>query len=339
MEKKKILVLGGTGAMGTYLLPELSKLGYIVDSISLDEKKSMDENITYIKNDVMDDTYLEEVLKNNYDAVVDFMLYDIEKLKKRLAMFCENTKHYMVFSSYRVYADKDEVTTEASPRWLDVSEDEVYLSCKEKEYSLYKALEENIITNSPYKNWTIIRPSITFSTGRLQLTVLEAGSFMYRVLNNKKVLLPIGTKNVQATMSWAGDVGKLLARLVLNEKAYGEIYSACTSEHHTWEEIAEYYKELAGLDYEFIDDDEFLACVAREENRLGASFQLRYDRMVNRVMDNSKVLEATGIKQEDFTPLKEALKKEIANFSIEMVPFINGYIDEHMDEYIKKHNL
>ena len=33
---KKVLVLGATGAMGMYLVPELVSMGYQVDAVSLD---------------------------------------------------------------------------------------------------------------------------------------------------------------------------------------------------------------------------------------------------------------------------------------------------------------
>ena len=40
MSKKKVLVPGGTGAMGVYLIPELLHLGYAVDVVSLDDIKT-----------------------------------------------------------------------------------------------------------------------------------------------------------------------------------------------------------------------------------------------------------------------------------------------------------
>ena len=45
--QKKILVLGGTGAMGVYLVPELLRMGYRVDVVSLDDIKSDNPNLTY----------------------------------------------------------------------------------------------------------------------------------------------------------------------------------------------------------------------------------------------------------------------------------------------------
>lgn len=37
---KKILVLGATGAMGVYLVPELVKNSWMVDAVSLDEREN-----------------------------------------------------------------------------------------------------------------------------------------------------------------------------------------------------------------------------------------------------------------------------------------------------------
>ena len=62
---KKILVMGGTGAMGVYLVPKLAQMGYRVDVISLDKAGSDNEKVTYIQADAKDDVYLKEVLKTS----------------------------------------------------------------------------------------------------------------------------------------------------------------------------------------------------------------------------------------------------------------------------------
>ena len=43
---KKVLLLGGTGAMGVYLIPELLNKGYKVDVVSLDDVKSENPNLS-----------------------------------------------------------------------------------------------------------------------------------------------------------------------------------------------------------------------------------------------------------------------------------------------------
>ena len=72
---KKILVLGATGAMGRYLVPELVKLGYAVTGVSLDNAVVTGENITHIKGNAFDKQFLETLLENQFDGIVNFMSY------------------------------------------------------------------------------------------------------------------------------------------------------------------------------------------------------------------------------------------------------------------------
>ncbi|MEO2263754.1 hypothetical protein [Dorea sp. YH-dor228] len=55
--------------------------------------------------------------------------------------------------------------TEESPRLLDVCRDADYL--KTEEYALKKAKEEDFLKQKG-KNWTIVRPSITYNSERLR---------------------------------------------------------------------------------------------------------------------------------------------------------------------------
>lgn len=305
--QKKILVIGGTGAMGTYLVPELSKLNYKVDVVSLDDVISDDSNVTYYKEDAKNLNNLKKLLQNNYDAIVDFMIYlNVVEFTKTYKLMLENTKHYIYLSSYRVY-DYSPITTENSPRLLDSSEDAEFLA--HNDYSLYKAAEENILSGSKYDNWTIIRPAITYSKRRFQLTTLEAPLFVPRALNGKIVVLPQGCLDKQATMTWGGDVAKMIARLIFNPKAYKEAFSVTTDEHHSWREIAEYYKDLIGLKYVSVPDDIYLKIFGSNKNSL---YQLKYDRCFDRIMDNSKILNVTGLKQSELMTLKKGLEKELS---------------------------
>lgn len=81
MSKKKILVPGGTGAMGVYLIPELLHLGYAVDVVSLDDIKSDNPDLRYFKANFKDPAVRSEFLKNDYDAIVDFMIYGTEEFR------------------------------------------------------------------------------------------------------------------------------------------------------------------------------------------------------------------------------------------------------------------
>lgn len=331
-EQKKALVLGGTGAMGVYLVPELASLGYEVRVVSMDDAVSDHPRISYVKADAHNNEYLKELLKEKFDVIVDFMIYSTDAFKNKLDLLLQNTAHYIFLSSYRVYDGKFPVT-ENTPRLLDVSNDKDYLATED--YSLYKARQEDILQRSKYDNWTIVRPAITYSKRRFQLVTLEANVVVARAMKGLPVVVPREALSVQATMSWAGDVAKMFAGLLLNPAAFRECFTLATAEHHTWGEIAEYYKEIIGLNYVAVDTEEYLKLW---DSSCWARYQLAYDRLFQRIVDNSKVLRVTGLEQADFMPLRRGLEKELSALPKDMVWPDAGPIWERMDTCAKAHN-
>ena len=55
-------------------------------------------------------------------------------------------------------------------------------------------------------------------------------------------------------MTWGGDVADMIKNLLFKESSLGEDYNVTSSECRTWAEIAEYYHELFGLYYEWVDE-------------------------------------------------------------------------------------
>ena len=325
---KKILVLGATGAMAVYLIPILLEKGYSVVGVSLEDMKSDCKNLTYIKADAKDLTFLKEQLKEKFDAIVDFMIYkSVEIFEEYYKLFLENTKHYMFFSSYRVYAE-DAPLRETSKRLLDVEKPADFVS--EREYSIYKAEQEDLLNNSPYKNYTIVRPAITYSKRRLQLTILEADVLIHRMLAGKTVVLPEGAMEKYATMSWAGDVAKMLAGILFNEAAFGETYTVATAEHMKWKDIAKIYQKIGGLQYITVANDVFLDIMG---GNVLYKQQLLYDRCFDRIIDNSKILSLCNMKQEDLMPIEEGLKREFENVTSYNMPYHEA-INTRMDAYL-----
>ncbi|MDY5940975.1 MAG: NAD-dependent epimerase/dehydratase family protein [Eubacteriales bacterium] len=336
-EKKTVLVPGGTGAMGVYLVPELLKLGYKVDVVSLDDCNSDNPDLRYFKANFKKPSVREEFLKNRYDAIVDFMVYTTQGFRDVHRELLSNCGHYIYLSSYRVYAGDERPIREDSPRLLDshsVSHDTEFLASED--YSLYKARGENILRESGFSNWTAVRPAITFSQRRFQLTILEADVIVHRAKHGKTVLLPEDAMHVQATMSWAGDVARMIARLVLNSEALREVYSVCTAEHQSWKTIAEYYRELIGLDYITVSKEDFLSCMS-PDNAPQPRRQLDYDRLIDRVMDNSKILAVTGLKQAELTTVYDGLKRELSALPPDAFTADTSVRNSLMDKYLAEH--
>ncbi len=300
----KILLLGGTGALGEYLVDELVKTDHTVHITSRSPHKDF-KNIHYLHGNAKEDAFLDDVLKESYDCVVDFMIWPTETFKKKIDQIAAKTGHYMYLSSYRAYADADmKPLAEDSPLLVDVCTDKEYL--KTDEYALAKGREERVLKDSSYDNWTIVRPAVTFSKARFQIGTLEASSIIPRAIKKRPLLLPREMVTKRAAVSWAGDVGRMMAFLLGNDKAKREVFNVATAESHTWGEIAAYYHELIGTDVVLGDLDSYIKVVRGQ-------YQVRYDRMLNRIVDNSKILNLMGLSNADLTPIKDALKKELAD--------------------------
>lgn len=330
-KRNKVLVLGGTGAMGVYLVPELAAMGYEVKVVSFDDAVSDNPLISYVKADAKDTAYMQELLKEKFDAIVDFMMYSTADFRAKHDLLLKHTGQYIFLSSYRVY-DGQFPITENTPRLLDASKDQDFLATDD--YSLYKARGEDIIKQSAYGNWTIVRPAITYSKRRFQLVTLEAPVVVARAMKGLTVVIPREALGVQGTMSWAGDVAKMFARLLFNPAAFRECFTLSTAEHRTWGEIAEYYKEIIGLNYVPVDTEDYLNIL---NNEPWARYQLAYDRLFQRIVDNSKILRVTGLKQENLMPLRRGLEKELSALPKDAVWSDAGAVWGRMDDYLRKH--
>lgn len=301
----KVLISGGTGAMGSYLVNILADMGAHVDVTTRQKRISHFENVKYIQGDAHDISFMLPLVENgNYDSVIDFMIYNTKQFSERYEILTGNTKHYMFFSSSRVYADSDSPIKETSPRLLDVCGDKKYLETDE--YALTKARQENILMNGRTSNWTIIRPYITYSNERLQLGVYEKERWLYRALHGRPVVFSRDIAARFTTMTYGYDVARAIAQLAVDDNAFCQAYHITGDEALTWRDIAEIYREVfAGITgremkIEYID------------HALEDTAQWKYDRLYNRIFDNSKIKSAV----KDFRPLsiREGLTKCLSEF-------------------------
>lgn len=242
--------------------------------------------MTCVKGNAKDINFLTSLLSQNFDGIVDFMIYFDRDFVRYYKLFLESTKHYIFLSSCRVYANEETPIKETTVRLLDVSIDEKFVGSND--YSIHKAKAEKLLLLSDYKNWTIVRPATTFSKMRYQLVTLEAATNVGRALRGKKVVLPEQAKSIPATLCWAGDVSKMIAKLLFKEGAKREIFNVCSAEYRTWGEIAEYYHDITGLEAVWVDKEDYLK-ILEPNMPQSCRWQLEYARMFNRITDNSKV--------------------------------------------------
>ncbi len=306
----KILILGGTGAMGVSLVEFLARNGSEVVVTSRKQHQNK-KNITYIKGNAHNMEFLGELLKENFDVIVDFMIYTLEELQERKDLLLSSTQQYLFLSSSRVYAESNEPIEEVSPRLLDVCNDDVYL--KTSEYALAKAREEDVLINSNYKNWTIIRPYITYSNIRLQLGVLEKELWLYRALRGKSIVFSNELAKRFTTMTYGYDVSKVMVKLIGNSKALGECINITTSETCQWSDILNIYLDVIEEvtnhrpKIKLIDFESGITTLLKNE------YQYRYDRLFNRSF-NIKKVDMICDEKIDYCELKNGLEKCLREF-------------------------
>ena len=238
-----ILVLGGTGAMGKPLVAALSTENMVyVTSRSAHQSIG---NVKYLQGNARNKDFLNKILSiHHWDAIVDFMVYPEDEFKEYLSKFLDSTKQYIYISSARVYAESSNLITEETPRLLDVSKDKEFL--KTNEYALAKAREEDLLRKSSRTNYTIVRPSITYNTDRLQLGVLEKENWLYRALHGRTIVFSRDVSDKLTTMTWGEDVSLGIASLIGKEQALGETFHITYPQSMLWTEVLDIYLKVLG---------------------------------------------------------------------------------------------
>ncbi len=303
---EKVLLIAGGGTLGTYVTEEMVERGIPVDVICLEEYQS-NQMVTYYREKVTFEYIKEFLAGKKYAAIVDFLHYiKVEDYEKVYNLYSEHTEQIVYLSSYRVYADEEHPITETSPTWLDVEVDREFLETEN--YAMPKLRGETFLKSRPKKNWTIVRPVISFSNRRFDLFMYTGSSIISKVKNKERIVLPIDVKNITAGLDWAGNTGKLIGKLLLNEKALGEAFTISSGQNISWGELADIYCEVFGIDIAWVSMEEF---IKYGPDMSGNKWGLKYDRVFDRAADASKILRTTGMKKEDFTSIKDALIYEI----------------------------
>ena len=328
--KKKVLVIGGTGAMGRYVCPKLFECGYEVDALTADVRAS-NGNIKYITANALDDEVIAGIVKRGYDAIIDFMWYTADDFAKRMNTLLNNTSHYFSMSSYRVFADsKGEPLTEQSPRLYEVLRDEEFFTYEN--YAHSKCSIEDMLKASEYSNWTVLRPTIVYSVQRYPLVAFAGTTIVDRALAGKKVVVPEETLKKKTTMVWAGDVAKMIAGLIFNPVAMREIYNVGTSEWVLWQDVVDFYEREFGLQVVGIPLAEYTENFQYGNfGRLDMKWIIDYDRMYDRVIDNSKVLRDAGLSANDIMGIFDGLHLVLREY------LERETLDRKLDEYLEKH--
>lgn len=310
MNQGKILVLGGTGAMGKHLVDILSESGYLVYVTSRDNHPSYG-NVIYLRGNAKDISFLYPLLKmEHYHSIFNFMTYTTDQFKNVVKALLAATDHYFFLSSSRVYADSIDAISENSPRLLDTTDDIEYLSTDN--YALAKARQEDILRQSGLRNWTIIRPYLTYSEMRLQLGFFEQNTWLLRAMEGKTIVFSKDLADKYTTLTYGADVANVLFRLIGNKRALGEVLQITCGQSLKWADVLSIYtdelKKLTGKKVQVKMIETAPINVMPNEK-----WTYKYDRLFNRQFKSVKLEQILG-KPYLFTSPEEGLRKCIREF-------------------------
>ncbi len=312
--------------MGAHLSELAARAGYKV-VVTSRTRRSEASPIRYVCGNARDNGFLASLLQERWDVVVDFMVYSTAEFAARRDLLLANTDQYVFLSSSRVYAASESPLCEDSARLLDVCEDLAYLATDE--YALAKARQEDLLAQSNLRNWTIIRPYITYSEQRLQLGVMEKEAWLYRALRGRSIVLSREIASRQTTLTYGLDVSRGILAVMGGPRCHGEAYHITASQSATWGEVLGIYttilaKHLGRLPRVCLIDH--AAFCTAHHNR----YQISYDRMYDRIFDNEKIgsLVDTG----SFVELKRGLSECLLAFLTRPVfASINWKEEAHKD--------
>ena len=284
----KILILGGTGAIGKPLISILKKFADNEVYVTSRSERPSSGNVTFLKCNALNTDDLHAVLsRQRWDAVIDFMIYTDTTFRERMEMLLDSTEQYFFLSSATEFAESAGSLTERSPRLLDVTDDQQFLAVKP--YPINKALCENYLRASGRRNWTIVRPYITFNSNRLQLGCYEKENWLYRALHGGEVLFSRDIAARHTTLTYAGDVALAISRLIGKSEALGEDFTLTTDKSLTWGEILEVYRRVLrrerGIDVGVKWTDRALNL-----RFFAGQWHARYDRLFDRRFCNDKLM-------------------------------------------------
>lgn len=278
----KILIIGGNGNIGY----PISKNLHINNDVTILCKSGpkFDDGIKYIVGDGYSKDFLKEIQeKNNFDVVINLIIFTPEQAQVNVDVFKNNIKQFVFISTATVFNhEKSVVITETIEKGNVHS---LYAQAKLKCEDIFQ--EAKKIHNFPI---TIVRPSQTYSKDKIPLSVKGKGC--WSVISRIKRGLPViihgdGTSTWVSTHS--DDFSKGFVRLIGNEKCYGEDFNITTDEIYNWNIIYKFLGEALDKEVKVIHIPTDILTLSKKYDY---KMSIEGDKQYSVIFDNSKLKKA-----------------------------------------------
>lgn len=230
----KILIIGGTGTISSPITKLLSQDQNIELHVLNRGNKELPTGAIQQIGDFNDKEVMEKLALNNYDVVINFLVFTPDQAKQEIEVFTDKVKQYIFISTCATYNHDTAVVIDESHSQYN----------QHSRYGQAKAACEKLYLESKLPV-TIVRPSQTYNGDRIPLSIKGKGcySVIDRILNDKPVIIHGDGKSTwQATHS--EDFARAFVSLIGQEKSIGEAYHIINEEIVNWDIIYNYLYEL-----------------------------------------------------------------------------------------------
>ena len=307
----KVLVVGGMGIIGSAITEAACKKDYDVYILSRRDINPyfLSMGVIGLKGDCKDDEFVIDLLSNNFDVIVDTLIFNKNDLQRDVKLVNNNCKHFIFISTDAVYNHPAIATSE------DTTIDQSKLDWDYGRNKRQAEVELDAHGNDYSFAWTVVRPTMTYGDRRIPVgfgSRKNEWSLIERIYEGKPVInFDSGCLHA---MCHAITFGDAVTELFLNEKAYGSFF-------HVSDDNAIRYKEVYNKIGEFIGREPIVInsniCLLKALNQ-AKYVEMLFDKNPEFTLDNSKI-KAIATNVEYAVDLKNAIESEVGflkeNFS------------------------
>jgi nucleoside-diphosphate-sugar epimerase len=329
----KVLFIGGTGNISTSVSNQALDRGMELYLLNRGKRISTIPGAKSIVGDMTRTKEVASVLKEHmWDAVVNWIAFTEQDIKRDYELFRGRTKQYVFISSASAYQKPlafpfvTESTPLANPFW-QYSRDKI--ACEMALNSFYRQEKFPV---------TIVRPSLTYDTvipvpigGWMEYTIVD------RIKKGKKIIVH-GDGTSLFTITHADDFAKGFLGLLGHQQAIGESFHITSDEILTWNQIHQALAEAVGCEAKIVHIPSEILATFDEELR----GSLIGDKATSVIFDNTKIKRFVP----NFTatiPFKQGIRRTVQWFEADGARQIirketNVWMDKIINQYDKTFN-
>lgn len=273
----KVLFIGGTGVISSACSELALQSG--IDLYLLNRgrtERPFSGSPQFLHGDINDPAIADVLADHTWDAVVDWIAFTPDHIRRDIDLFRGRTQQYIFISSASVYQTPPQIlpVTEATlldnPYW---SYSQAKIACEELLVQAYR--DEKF-------PMTIVRPSHTYDPSKIPL--FGGYTTLRRMKQGRKVIV-YGDGTSLWTLTHHKDFAKGFVPLLGHSGAVGEVFHITSEEWLTWNQIYEIMGRALGVQPHLVHVPSDL--IAAYDAEIGAG--LLGDKSHSMIFDNSKI--------------------------------------------------